>query len=410
MQLDVDYVRRQFPSLETEWAFMDNAGGAQILGSVVERINEYFLTSNVQLGASYELSQLARARLNEASESIAQYINAPDSSEIVMGPSTTMLTRALASSFLKSLQPGDEIIVTQFDHEANIGPWLELENHGVIIRFWELNTDSLEIDLHQLRSLLNHKTRLVALTHVSNILGVIHPIKEIAQIVREAGALSFIDGVAFAPHRRIDVQEWDVDFYVFSFYKVFGPHHAVLYGKRDLLLSLPGINHFFVAEDYVPYKFQPGSPNYELSYGTIGIMDYVSSLAGHHQIITDESITKVGLDSVFDLIASHEEKLSARLLDFLATKSSVSVYGSASSDQGIRVPTIAFSVEGSSSESITMQTDKHQVAIRYGHFYSRRLVDKVGLPIDDGVVRVSMVHYNTLDEVDRLINILDPLL
>jgi len=409
MKLDIDYVRGRFPSLKTEWALMDNAGGSQTLDSVIARINDYLLSSNVQHGASYDLSQLAMSRMDEASEAMARYINAADASEIVFGPCSTMLTRGLASSLLQTLKPGDEIVVTGFDHEANIGPWIDFENHGIAVKFWELNPSTFEIDVDGFRSMLNEKTKLVAFTHVSNLLGAIHPIKKLVKIAHEFGALTFADGVAYAPHRRVDVRDWDIDFYVFSLYKVFGVHYSLMYGKRDLLLKLPGINHYFIDEDDIPYKFQPGSPNYELSYSALGITDYITDLARHHGIATDDSLALTTIKSVFELIELHEEVLSARLLDFLKSKSKVRIYGPAMADRNVRVPTISFSVEGMTSESITLETNKHKVAIRYGHFYSRRLSDRFGLPPEDGVVRASMVHYNTLEEVDRLIAALDSL-
>jgi selenocysteine lyase/cysteine desulfurase len=257
---------------------------------------------------------------------------------------------------------------------------------------------------------MTDRTRLVAVTHVSNILGRINPIKEIARVVHDRGAMICVDGVAYAPHRCIDVQELDVDFYALSFYKVYGPHYAMLYGKSEHLLAMPGFNHFFIADTDVPYKFQPGNVNFELCYGMLGLWDYLGGFARAHGH-SDPGDDRCGqLRLMFDRIASHEEKLADKLLGYLGSKSGVRIIGPATSDSTKRVPTISFVVEGKQSDSITAAVDTHKIGIRYGDFYARRLIEDLGLQPQNGVVRVSMVHYNTLDEVDRLISVLDRLL
>ncbi len=406
--LDMNWVRGHFPSLEGEWTFCDNAGGSQILKPVVDRLQDYLLTSNVQLGASYEVSQLATERLKAASDFAATYVNAADPSEVVMGPSTSMLLRILALCLGATLQPGDEVIVTDSDHEANITPWLELQAQGIEIKTWQTNRDSLRLEIDDLAPLLTDRTRLVTLTHASNLLGHINPIRQIADQVHQAGALLCVDGVGYAPHRLIDVQAMDVDFYVFSYYKVYGPHHALLYGKRDLLLELPGFNHDFIGPEQVPYKFQPGGANYELSYSTLGLKDYFVNLCLHHQAPGDA--LRHHLVHSFDRITNHEAQLSQRLLEFLTTRSDVKIIGPRTADPQVRVPTIAFTIEGVPSATVPPQADAQRIGIRYGDFYAKRLITRLGLVAQGGVIRVSIVHYNTLEECDRLITILDRLL
>lgn len=408
--MDLEYVRSQFPALAGEWIFFDNAGGSQTLTSVTRRIQDYLTSSDVQLGASYEISRIAGARVSEAASAMATYVNAAHASEVVMGPSTTMLIRILSICMGKTLAPGDEIIVTNCDHEANIGPWVDLAASGMAIKTWRLNPDTLGLDLEDLRRLMTPRTRLVAVTHTSNILGTINPIKDIARVVHEHDAMICVDGVAFAPHRRIDVQALDVDFYALSFYKLYGPHYAMLYGKREHLLRMPGINHFFIGEDEIPYKFQPGNVNYELSYGMLGLWDYLEGFAKAHDRadLTDRSSDLV--EFAFESIANHEAALTARLVRFLKGKPNVRVIGLPEWDPTLRVPTISFVVDGERSDSITEEVDAHKVGIRYGDFYARRLIDDLGLGPKNGVVRVSMVHYNTLEEVDRLIDVFDRLL
>jgi cysteine desulfurase family protein (TIGR01976 family) len=412
MPLDLDFVRSKFPSLESDWVFFDNGGGSQILQHVLDRMREYLLTSNVQHGASYSVSQLAGERLHSAQQAMATLINADSPSEIVMAGSTTALLQMLARSFSRILTPGDEIIVTDSDHESNIGPWLELERVGIEIKFWNVAPDNHELHLEDLVPLLGPRTRLVSVTHTSNVFGTINPIRRIADIVHESGALLCVDGVALAPHRAVDVQAMDVDFYAFSFYKCFGPHHALLYGKRSHLLKLPSQNHFFIAEEDIPYKFQPGNVNYELSYAMIGLMDYLDQLAQHNGNRTGVEpgtpvVDRTAVLEAFEMIAEHEEDLGTHLLEFLRGKPNTRIMGLDSADRNKRVSIVSFTVDDVESSEIVRRVDTHKIGIRFGHFYSARLIDALGLPSEEGVVRVSMVHYNTLDEVDRLTEVLD---
>jgi cysteine desulfurase family protein (TIGR01976 family) len=407
-ELDLEAVRGRFPALSDGFVFFDNGGGSQIAQPVLDRINDFLVESNVQLGASYDLSRLASRRLAEAHRGVATLVNAADPDEIVMGPSTTALLRTLAGSVAGTLEAGDEIVVSEGDHEANIGPWLELERMGARIRVWRVDAETGELDIETLTPLLGPRTRLVAVTHASNILGSINPIRAIADSVHEYGAWLCVDGVGFAPHRAVDVQALGADFYAFSFYKTFGPHHAVLWGRKPLLRALPGHGFVFVDEDDVPYKFQPGNVNYELSYGTLGILDYLGEVAGGGRGAGQAGRGRV--EQAFRLIAEHEAALTERLLGALRNRPGVRVIGHPTGDAERRVSIVSFVVDGVSSREIVEAVDPHGIGIRFGHFYSRRLVQAMGLDPDDGVVRVSMVHYNTAGEVDRLVDVLDPIL
>ena len=410
MDLDLDFVRSRFPALAGDWTFFDNAGGSQTLEPVTRRIVEYLHGSDVQHGASYAVSRLAEERVAAGVAAVAGYMGAPSPGSVIMGPSSSMLLRLLSESLRATLRPGDEIIVTNCDHEANIGPWRELAEHGATVKTWRIDPDSLALQAEDLEKLLTERTRLVAFTHCSNLLGGIHPVRQFADIIHAAGALVCVDGVAYAPHRSIDVEALDVDLYVFSGYKAYGPHVAAMYGRGELLRELPGTNHFFIDEGDVPYKFQPGGPNYELSYGMLGLADYLGDFAEVHG--RQELVGSVPESASFatELIAAHEEELAGRLLDFLETKSRVRVVGHSTADRALRVPTISFVHEGMRSNAIVEAVDPHKIGIRHGDFYARRLVEDLGLAEKGGVVRVSMVHYNTLSEVDRLIAALDPLL
>ncbi|GAC1351342.1 MAG: cysteine desulfurase-like protein [Polyangiales bacterium] len=400
--LDLDRIRAEFPALTNAkgglppWILFDNAGGSQTLARVADRVRAYLLSPQVQLGASYETSRASSDRLAAASVDTARFIGASDPSEIVFGASTTQLLDNLSSALLSTMKPGDEIVVTEADHEANIGPWRRLESRGLVVKEWPINHDSLRLEVSALVPLLTPRTRLVCFTHVSNVLGSIHDVAAITGAVRahSPGARVLVDGVAYAPHAKIDVAAWDVDYYVFSFYKVYGPHFAVLYGKRALLEELPCVHHDFVGKSAVPYKLQPGNVCFELAHAVSGIYQYFTAL---------------GPDAWTD-IAVHEEQLSERLLAFLRGVPSLTIHGERTADRARRVPTISFTVAGQSSKDIVEGVDAHRVGIRFGDFYARHLIDALNLRARGGVVRASMVHYNSVAEVDRLVGALGQVL
>lgn len=392
--LDLSFVRSQFPALQRDFVFMDNAGGSQAPRQVTERIQEYFAAYNVQLGASYEASAAAGEKLRHATARLAGFINAGRPEEVVVGPSTTMLLRILSICLSRQWRAGDEVIVTNSDHEANVSCWMDLREKGIVVKIWKLNPDTLEFDLGDLSALLTDRTKLVAMVHASNILGTINPVREIADAVHAAGALLCVDGVAYAPHRAVDVQAFGADFYVFSTYKVYGPHQAIMYGRYELLREMDGINHYFIGKDQIPYKLQPGNFNFELTYGLQGTLDYFEALQAHHKA------------PLFDLIAAHEEALAERLLAYLRSAPGVRIIGRTDSGRDKRVPTISFVHERFRSSDIVSRVDPHRIGIRFGDFYAKKLIHDLGLEAKEGVVRVSMVHYNTLEEVDGLVGVL----
>ena len=404
--LDLDFVRKHFPGLKSEWTFMDNAGGSQILQPVIDRMNQFFTTSNVQLGASYHPSELATNRVAEAQRMLAQFINAADPGEVIMGSSTSMLLRILAMNLGRVFEPGDEIIVTNSDHEANIGGWRDMERWGMVIKTWKINPDTFTLELEDLSKLMTSKTRLVAFTHCSNILGTVNPAKKIVRFIHDHGAMACIDAVAYAPHRKIDVQDLDTDFYVFSFYKTYGPHNALLYGKKERLLKLPGNNHFFIGQDEVPYKFQPGHVNFEIAWGMTGLTDYIHELHRHHFGEGGDHDWQLASSRVYRLFQDHEHTLTRELLGFLSGYKNIKIIGSPLADPELRVPTISFVKKNTDSRSIITKVDKRLIGIRYGDFYARRLVDELGLSKQNGVVRISLVHYNTIQEVQKLLEVL----
>ena len=239
------------------------------------------------------------------------------------------------------------------------------------------------------------------------MVGSIHDVASVARLVHAAGAEVCVDGVAYAPHRLVDVKAWDVDYYLCSLYKVFGPHLGALYGKRDKLVAARGQNHFFIGEEQVPYKLQPGNVNHELTAGLAGVLEYFVDLAEAHGITGS---TRAKLEGADDLISAHEAALAAPLLEDLAGRSDVRLLGEPTADRSKRVPTIAFAVDGRPSQEVATALEAHQLAVRWGDFYASRAIDALGLRAQGGVVRVSMAHYNTAEEVDRLLRALDAVL
>jgi cysteine desulfurase family protein (TIGR01976 family) len=402
--LNLDLIRAEFPALQDGCVYLDNAGGSQVLQRVADRVSDYLLTSSVQLGASYAQSQAAGERVLAARRAVAQLINAPADDEVVMGGATTSLMFLFTQALLPGVKPGDEIIVTNTDHEANIGGWMRLRGAGAVVKVWEVNHQTLELDLADLDRLLSPKTTWVAMTHASNILGTVNPVAEVAKRVHAVGGRLCVDAVAYAPHRLVDVQASGADAYVFSFYKVFGPHYAVMWIQRDLLMGLPSLNHYFIGTDVVPYKLQPGNVNYELSYGCMGINDYLVHVGTS---LGAAGTGRQKMQAAFDAFEVHENQLAERLLGYLRSKKSVRVIGHTGATDGSRVPTIAFMAGEQPSEAIVRHVDQHGIGIRFGDFYAKRLIETLGLHAQGGVVRVSIAHYNTFGEIDRLITHLD---
>ncbi len=404
--LNIEKTRAEFPALAGGTVFLDNAGGSQVLRRVAERVSDYLLTSSVQLGASYGASQQAGEKVLAARRAVAELINAPHDEEVVMGGATTALMFMLTQALLPGLQAGDEIIVTNSDHEANIGGWMRLRQAGVVVKMWEVNRDSLALDLSDLDRLLTPRTRWLAMTWASNVLGTVNPVAAVAQRVHVAGARLCVDAVAYAPHRLVDVQASGADVVVFSFYKVFGPHYAVMWVQRELLRSLPSLNHYFIGPEVMPYKLQPGNVNYELSYGCIGIHDYLRSVGTS---LGSQGSSRQKMQAAFDAFEQHEQALGERLLTWLRGREGLRIIGD-SHMSAQRVPTISFVVEGRLPETIVRHVDGFGIGIRHGDFYAKRLIEALGLADKGGVVRVSMAHYNTAAEIDRLIDALQGVL
>ena len=402
--LDTDFARAHFPALAGPWALFENAGGTLAASQVLDRVRTYMTEYQVQPGAAYPASARAAEMIAESHRAMAAMINAQPE-EVVIGPSTSMNVFLLAQALRPGFREGDEIVVTNLDHEANVGAWRKLAAAGMTVREWRFDSDSMALEQEGLAALLNERTRLVCFGHCSNITGGLTDVPALVRMIHDAGALACVDGVAYAPHRAIDVKAWDVDFYLCSTYKLYGPHLALLYGKRAHFERAAPLNHFFL-DDELPLKLNPGGPNHELSAGLAGVTAYLDALHAHHEGETNLPLHG-RLSAIFESIAAHEEALVAPLLDFLAAKPGVRLIGSPSADRRLRAPTVAFAVKGRDVGELARAVASHQVAIGAGDFYAARCIEALGLANRGGVVRASMVHYNTADEVQRLIRALD---
>lgn len=396
-------IRRQFPALSGATVFLENAGGSQVPRVVADAIRDYMLNTYVQLGAGYELANRCDEIIDRAHEFIALFMNGRETGTVIFGPSSSQLSLNLSMCYAGVLRAGDEVIVTEAGHEANIGPWLALADRGVNIRTWKLDPQSFECPLDSLSDLLNERTKLVACVHVSNLLGGIVDVGQVARRAHEVGARVVVDGVAYAPHRAIDVAAWDVDWYLYSTYKVYGPHMAVLYGKHEAVAELTGLNHFFVPDDEIPYKFEVGGVNHENCAGLLALGEYLSFVAGFDP---DAAISRETIVEAFATMTAQELPLQRRLLEYLGSKEGVRIIGPAHSDEH-RVGTISFVHHRLPASQIVAAAHRHNIGVRNGHMYAYRLCEALGLDPEDGVVRASLVHYNTLEEIELLITVLE---
>ena len=405
--LDIDFVKAQFPAfkdpLSSKWSFFENAGGSYVPHNVIKHLNNFMTSTKVQPYAEFDTSAIAGNNMDKATELFAEMINARKD-EIIIGASTTMNMYVLSNAMKHFIKPGDEVIVTNQDHEANIGAWRRLESYGAVIKEWKINTENAELEIEDLKALLTNKTKIVAVTHCSNIVGSINNLQSIAKLVHEYNAFLIGDGVSYAPHGLPNVKDLDVDFYTFSLYKTYGPHLGLLYGKKEILNQLPNQNHEFLEGD-VPYTLNPGGPNHEELSCLVGIYEYFNNLYNHH--FPDENNTlRKKIEKINELISNHEEQIANPLLEYLNSRNDIKLIGKKKIENKNRAPTISFTFVNQSSKKISDQLVKNGIATRNDNFYAWRCLKALGIDVDDGVVRTSMVHYNTHEDVEKLISVL----
>lgn len=417
---DQAQARAQFAALRADGhepdadrpVLLDNAGGSQVPRCVVDRIAHYLTNTYVQLGADYDLSRRCTATVDAARAFALRFVGGEKTGHAALGPSTSALCAALAQGFARSTAGGmpKRVIVSDAGHESNMGPWLRLAQAGWDVQLWASPPDGGPLDLDALAALLRTPTAVVAVHHVSNILGRIEPIAEICALARAHGARTVIDGVAFAPHRAIDVDELGCDFYVYSTYKVYGPHMAVLFGRHDAWTDIPGPNHFFVPESDVAYKWELGGANHEGCAGLLGTADYLAFVAGEGDGTANlasplELPDRETVERAMTQMNAWEAPLAQRLVDGIHANPALKIVGPEHAGPG-RVGTVSFVHRERSSREVAQALNRNHLTVRFGHFYAHRLVERLGLAPDDGVIRASLVHYNTEDDVDRLLRAL----
>jgi cysteine desulfurase family protein (TIGR01976 family) len=401
LNFPIETIRTFFPALHRPpaFTFFDNAAGAQVPQVVLDAINHHLLECNVQRGGRYAKSQEVDATIARARQSVADFLNARDPSEIAFGMNATSFIRLISLAIGQTLSQRNEIIVTDMDHEANIATWLALEKDGAKILWWKMGEDgNLHVD--GLKPLVSSKTRLVACAVAANSLGSIVDVAGAARIAHAAGTEIFLDCVHYGPHGQMDVQAFDCDYLVCSGYKIFGPHMGFLWGRRELLQKLPTFREDFIPNE-PPGKIEAGTFIYENVAGMNAAISYLESLGKREQSGggSNKDSKRANLARAMQNIRAYEESLSLELIQVLS-ECGATIYGIAERDRvRERVPTFCFNLPNIAPARVTETLARGGIGIRDGHMYAPRLMKRLGVPLDSGVVRASLVHYNTMDEI-----------
>jgi cysteine desulfurase family protein (TIGR01976 family) len=403
--LDLDFVRSQFPAFAEAslqgFAHFDNAGGSYACRQTIEWLERYYRQTKVQPYNDYPASRLAGEQMDAAKERMAGWLNvAPD--DLHFGPSSSQNTYVVAQALRQWLKPGDEVIVTNQDHEANVGVWTRLADAGVVVREWKIEPATAELRTADLEALLGPRTRVVAFTHCSNIVGSINPVREWTDLVHRVGARAIVDGVSFCPHGLPDIPSLGADIYLFSLYKVYGPHLGVMYVASDFAGELPHQGHFFNA-GRAAHRFVPAGADHAQVASVNGVLDYMEAVAQRHGI--RDGGTAPRARAVHTLFRDQETALLQPLLDFLSKHPRIRMIGRDRAPD--RAPTVAFTVDDHRSTAVARRLSEFDLGLGAGHFYAYRLVKALDVDTSDGVLRASFVHYTTAAEISRLISALD---
>jgi cysteine desulfurase family protein (TIGR01976 family) len=407
---NINSVRKGFPSLKQVQAgrqvvFFDNPGGTQVPQTVIDAMTAYLLKDNANHGGAYPTSRRSDAMIEEAHRAMADLLGASSPDEIVFGPNMTSLTFTLSRALARWLKPGDEVVVTRLDHDANISPWMLLaRDTGAVLRWVDFNTEDCTLNMDDLERQLSKRTKILACGYASNAVGTINDVKTITEMAHLMGALVFIDAVQYAPHGMMDVKALGCDFLACSAYKFFGPHVGVLYGTYDLLDRLPAYK-VRPAKDRPPHKFETGTQNHEGIAGTFAAVEYLASLSPHAQ---KGMSRRARLQAGMRGIEEYESALVIRLITGLEQIKGLRIYGITDpSCFDRRVPTVAFRMEGFSPRQVANHLGEKGIFVWDGNYYALAVTERLGLEGQGGMVRVGLVHYNTEEEVDRLLQELE---
>ncbi len=406
--LDLDWVRGRFPAFADDdlagWVHAQNAGGSWMAGTVADRLDHFQRFTRIQGGTHFPAGAAQQAAMDAAAPGLARWLGVGED-EVHVGPSTSALTYALGRAFAEVLGPGDAVVVTDQDHEANSGAWRRLADMGVEVREWGVDPVTGRLDPADLDPLLDDAVALVAFPHVSNVVGEVNPVAELVDRVHAVDAVAIVDGVATAPHGVPDVGALGADVWLFSAYKVYGPHQGVMAMQRGLADFLPNQGHFFNA-DQVTKRFVPAGPDHAQVAALAGMVDHLDALVDHHVPGVTSSATgrRAALAA---LLNAHEAALVTPLLDLLVDRPGVRLLGPTTTVG--KVPVVSF-VADRPAQDLAVELAEHRIMAAAGHFYAWRVLEATGIDPRAGVLRLSLVHYNTPDEVARICRALDTVL
>lgn len=405
--INLEWVRAQFPALAEQMngrpvVYFDGPGGTQVPRQVIDAFASYFTHANSNTHGNFLTSQRTDATIAEARAAMADFLGC-DADEVVFGPNMTTLTFAFSRAFGRTLQPGDEIVLTRLDHDANFSPWKALEEQGAVIKIVDIDVEDCTLDMQDFASKLSPRTRLVAVGYASNAVGTINPVAEIVRMAHEVGALVYIDAVHYAPHGPIDVRALDCDFLACSPYKFFAPHTGTLYGKREHL------EHFQPykvrpSDNYAPDRWETGTKSHESMAGVTAAIEYLADLG--RQLGPSEN-RRAALLQAMHAIQSYERELGEHLIAGLLQIPGLHFYGIRELERfHDRTPTVAVRIDGLTPEQLAAALGDEGIFTWNGNYYAINLTERLGVEESGGMLRIGLVHYNTIEEVDRLLDAL----
>lgn len=415
--MDVYTLRKQFPALDQLTPagrypiFFDNPAGTQVPQRVIDAVTHYYTYTNANAGGFFATSQRSDAMVQDTRQMVADFLNAPRADEIVFGPNMTSLMFALTRAIGKTLKTGDEIVLTRLDHDANVNPWLLLaEDYGLVVRWVDIHAEDCTLDMDSLEAALTDRTKIVATLHAANSVGTLAPVEQIGQMAHAAGALYIVDGVQSAPHVPIDVQAIGCDFFLCSAYKFFGPHIGVMWGRYDLLARLPAYK-VRPAKDTPPYRWETGTPSFETIAGTHATLSYLTEIGqqyGDTSQFTEFNGIRRYLKQAMQVLAGYEQTLVAHLIEGLQQIPGLTIAGITDSTRyHQRVPTVAYVLTGYTPDAIAEHLAQQDIYVWSGNYYAVEIMKRLHRP--DGMVRIGLAHYNTHEEIERLLAVLKDL-
>lgn len=401
MPLDIDFIRSQFPAFREPslkgWAFFENAGGSYTCQQVIDRLLEFYTKTKVQPYYPFPASMEAGRKMDEAYTQLSAYLNVGED-ELHFGPSTSQNVYVLANALRPMWTDGDEIIVSCQDHEANAGAWRRLADRGIVVKEWHINEKTGRLYVDELHKLISARTKMIAFPHASNVVAHVNPVREIADIAHRAGAIAVVDGVSYAPHGLPDLTELGADIYLFSLYKTWGPHLGAMFVKRELMRKTANQSHFF-NEGHVRNVLTPAGPDHAQIAAAAGVASYLDAVYSHH--FDEEVAAPEKGRRLHKLFSDYEKTLLTPLLDFLKSRDDVLIIGP--DDPEIRAATVTILPKKKSVAEVTAALAEQKLMVGNGNFYGVRPLTEMNIDLDTGAIRMSFVHYTTMDEIDHLI-------